>query len=141
MIRSHESLRRTALAVLAVIPVGFSVAACGSDPVVPDASFDPVITSDVDTFELQATDVSNVTVTVPFDWLNTGLIASIEHETTTSGGTARIVLRDATGITMYDEHLEQSLTEQSQTGMAGVWSGALILTDFSGNVRFRLLKA
>jgi hypothetical protein len=111
------------------------VGACGSEPLGPFP-----VTSATDNFELQSTDVTGVTTTVVYDWRNTGLYARVHHATTTTAGTASIVIRDAFGTIVYQRALVPSLNQASQIGSPGTWTITLTLTDYSGTLNFRVQK-
>lgn len=122
----------TMAALLALICI-----ACGDNPLAP---FQPQLSNEIDSFELQATDVASVTSTVTYDWANTGTLANVDHSTVTTQGQARLVVRDAGGAIVYDKILTPSLNEATQPGLPGTWMVDLIMTDYSGTLNFRLQK-
>ena len=81
--------------LVAVLAVG-SLIACSGDPLGP---FQPEIGNAADNFQLQATNVTNVTTTVTYPWVNAGTRATINHSTTTTAGSTLLVIKDATGAT------------------------------------------
>ena len=119
------------LLILAVLGAGCS------DPLGP---FQPEITNATDNFQLQATGVSSVTSTVTYTWSNTGSRATINHSTTTTAGSARLVIRDAGGALVYDNALAPSLNEPTAAGSPGAWSIQLELLSYSGTLNFRAQK-
>lgn len=108
-----------------------------SDPLGP---FQPEITNATDSFQLQATDVGAVTSTLTYSWINTGARATINHSTTTTAGSARIVIRDGAGTIVYDKALVPSLNEPTTAGTAGTWTIQLALAGYSGTINFRAQK-
>ncbi|HET9424000.1 MAG TPA: hypothetical protein VFO55_01410 [Gemmatimonadaceae bacterium] len=108
-----------------------------SDPLAP---FDPEVTSATDNFQLQASNVTSMTSTVTYDWANTGTRATINHSTTTTAGTAAIVIRDAAGTVVYTKTLVPSLNEPTLVGVAGTWKIELTMTNYSGTLNFRAQK-
>lgn len=110
---------------------------CGDDPLAP---FQPEITSATDNFQLQATGVATVTTTGTYSWSNSGARATINHSTTTSAGSARILIRDGGGTVVYDEELVPSLNEPTAVGVPGTWTIELRLTNYSGTLNFRAQK-
>jgi hypothetical protein len=112
-------------------------AACAGDPLGP---FQPEVTSAPDSFELQATDVANVTSTLTYAWSNSGTTADVDHSTTTTAGSARLVVRASDGTQVYDQVLAPSRNEPTNAGLAGDWTIELILTGYSGTLNFRLQK-
>lgn len=123
--------RILALAVLAL------AMGCGDDPLAP---FEPEVTNATDSFQLQATGVQDLSSTVDYAWENTGTVADVDHSTTTTAGSARLVVLDADGTQVYDRELVPSLNEQTAVGATGDWTVRLVLTDFSGTLNFRLQK-
>ncbi|HEX9755499.1 MAG TPA: hypothetical protein VGA42_07310 [Gemmatimonadales bacterium] len=111
-------------------------AGCDNEPLGPFP-----VTSATDDFELQATDVTGITTRVVYDWRNTGLFARVNHATTTTAGTASIVIRDAFRTIVYEHPLVPSLNQASQIGSPGTWTITLTLTDYSGTLSFRVQKA
>ena len=127
---------RCRYSVLALMTLTLASVAC-HDPLAP---FEPEIGNDPDSFQLQATDVTNATATLQFEWVNSGVVANVDHSTATTRGTARLTVRDPTGAILYDATLRPSLNEQTQVGVAGLWMVTLRLTDYSGTLNFRLQK-
>lgn len=123
------------LAYLLAFALVTTVAGCGDDPLAP---FQPEVSNLPGSFELQATGVSNVTSTLTYTWANSGDIANIDHSTTTTQGTARLVIRADDGTQVYDEVLASSLNEQTAQGAAGDWTVEVILSNYSGTLNFRL---
>ena len=127
---------RFLFAVLALGALG-ALGACGSDSLSP---FQPQISNPSDNYQLQATDVTNVTTTVTNAWVNTGTRATINHSTTTTAGSTLLVIKDASGATVYSKALSPSLNEPTLVGQAGTWSIQLTLTKYSGTLNFRAQK-
>ena len=111
--------------------------ACSGDALGP---FQPEIGNAADNFQLQATNVTNVTTTVTYPWANAGTRATINHATTTTAGSTLLVIKDATGATVYSKALSPSLSEPTTAGQAGTWSIQLTLTNYSGTLNFRVQK-
>lgn len=116
------------------------LSACGSDPTDPLAGFEPQVNNATDSFQLQATDVTDVGTVLQYSWENTGTQASVDHSTTTAGGAAGLIIRDATGATVYDQGLAPSLNEDTSSGTAGTWTIVVGLTGYSGTLNFRVQK-
>ena len=124
------------LAVALLFAAAILGAGCGDslDP------FEPELTSATDNFQLQATGVTDVTLTRTYSWANTGTRASINHSTTTSQGNTQLTIRDAAGAVVYSKALSPSLNEPTTAGVAGAWSIELRLTNYSGTLNFRVQK-
>lgn len=129
-------MKKRALLVTALM----MLSACGSDPTDPLAGFEPQVDNATDNFQLQATDVTDVGTTLQYTWENTGTQASVDHSTTTAGGDAGLVIRDAAGTTVYTAGLVPSLNEDTSSGSSGTWTILLTLTDYSGTLNFRVQK-
>ena len=104
------------------------------------APFQPEIASVTDNFQLQATGVTNLTSTFTYAWQNTGARATVNHSTVTTVGTARVTIRDAAGIVVYDKALAPSLNEPTGVGTPGAWKIELRLDNYSGTLNFRAQK-
>lgn len=124
------------LTVAAIFVGGITTTSC-SDSLAP---FQPEVTNATDNFQLQATGVTSVSATRTYSWSNTGTRATVNHSTTTSGGTARLVIRDAGGTSVYDGPLVASLNEPTTVGVAGTWTIELRLTGYSGTLNFRVQR-
>ena len=135
MVRAFRTPRLIQLAAL-LLAFG-TLSACGSDPLGP---FQPQISNAADNFQLQATNVSNVTTTLTYSWANSGTRATINHSTVTSGGTTLLVVKDGAGATVYSKALSASLNESTLVGQAGTWSVQLTVTNYSGDLNFRAQK-
>ena len=113
---------------------------CGSDPTDPLAQFEPQVDNSTDSFQLQATDVTDVGTVLQYSWANTGTQASVDHSTTTAGGIAGLVIKDAGGTTVYDQGLAPSLNEDTSSGATGTWTITVTLSEYSGTLNFRVQK-
>ena len=118
--------------------VAFGVlSACAGDSLGP---FQPEINTAADNFQLQATNVSNVTTTLTYPWVNSGTRATVNHSTTTTAGSTLLVIKDAAGATVYSKALSPSLSEATTAGQAGTWSIQLTLTSYAGTLNFRVQR-
>lgn len=135
MLRS--TLLRSRMRSATVVFAFATLLGCGNDPL---AQFQPQISNAADNFQLQATNVSNVTTTATYVWANSGTRATINHSTTTSAGSTLLVIKDAAGATVYSKALSPSLNEPTTAGQAGTWSIQLTLTNYSGTLNFRAQK-
>lgn len=132
--------RSTALSRIRSATVLLALAAlmgCGGDSLAP---YQPEITNAADNFQLQATNVLNVTTTATYTWANSGTRATINHSTTTSAGSTLLTIKDAAGVTVYSKALSASLNEPTTAGQAGNWSIQMTLTNYSGTLNFRAQK-
>ncbi len=129
-------MKTKALIVVALL----MLSACGSDPTDPLADFEPQVNNATDSFQLQASDVTDVGAVLQYSWENTGSLASVDHSTTTAGGGAGLVIRDADDTIVYEQGLAPSLNEDTAAGSPGTWTITLGLTDYSGTLNFRVQK-
>ncbi len=120
-----------------VILCAFILNQCGHNALAP---FQPEVTSVRDNFQLQATGVMNRTATLTYQWEDTGTRATVNHSTTTTHGTARVIIRDAGGSTVYNKLLVPSLTDTTTVGSSGMWTILLELNQYSGTLNFRVQK-
>ena len=138
-----DTLMQSAQIVYRVMIPGFLLilmgvlGGCNNDPLAP---FQPEIGNKQDSFQFQATNVSNVSTTLVYAWNNSGTRATINHSTTTIAGSTLLVIKDAVGTTVYSKALVASLNEPSSVGVAGSWSITLTLTNYSGTLNFRAQK-
>ena len=129
-------MKGTAVIVAALI----MLSACGSDPTDPLAQFEPQVSNSTDSFQLQATNVTDVGTILQYSWENTGTQASVDHSTTTAGGVAGLIIKDASGTTVYDQGLAPSLNEDTSSGSTGTWTISVALSGYSGTLNFRVQK-
>lgn len=125
------------LATMVALMIVLGAGGCSDDPLAP---FQPEVSNLADTFQLQATGVTGRTATLNYTWSNTGTQGTVNHSTTTTAGTARVVIHDSAGTLVYDETLVPSLNEATLVGLAGNWNVRLILTNYSGTLNFRVQK-
>ena len=131
----HLSILRAAWIVAGVLAL-CTLTACDNSL----APYHPEIISVADNFQLQATGVQDVSETLTYTWTNTGTTAKVSHSTTTTKGSARVVIRDAAHNVVYDATLVPSLEEDTTGGTSGVWTIELHLSGYSGTLNFRVQK-
>ncbi len=124
---------------LAALVTAVGVTACGSSSITNPA-FQPEIANTTDSFQLQATGVTNVTQTLTYSWQNTGTLANVDQSGTVSAGTATLVILDAQGTYVYTGDLKSTGSFTSSTGQAGTWTIKVVLSGVSGTLNFRVQK-
>lgn len=134
---NRKPIAMNMLAPIVALMIVLGAGGCSDDTLAP---FQPEVNNIADTFQLQATGVTMRTATLSYTWSNTGTQGTVNHSTTTTAGTARVVIRDSAGTIVYDETLVPSLNENTLVGVAGNWNVRLILTDYSGTLNFRVEK-
>jgi len=110
---------------------------CSDDEFAP---FEPEVTSAPDNFQLQASQVLVRTATLNYAWTCTGTQAVVNHSTTTTAGSAQVIILDAEGAVVYDHALVPSLSDTTSAGVSGQWVVRLVLSHFSGDLNFRIQK-
>ncbi len=89
---------------------------------------------------MQATGVTNRTATLTYHWEITGTRAKVNHSTTTNSGTAKLIIKESGGATVYDKTLVPSLNDTTAVGSPGTWTILLELNRYSGTLNFRVQK-
>lgn len=117
-----------------------SMAGCTKSQNTSLASFQPEIANVADNFQLQATNVTQVTTTIDYDWSNSGTMATIDKSGVLTAGTAKISLLDKNGTTVATSDLKVTGNETSSTGVSGIWKIRLELNQFNGTLNFRVQK-
>lgn len=132
-------MRKTSPIVIVIALVAIlALAACSNSVLAP---FQPEISNATDNFQLQATGVTNRTASLSYNWTNTGTVALVNHSTTTTAGSARVVIHDGAGALVYNAALVPSLNEPTVAGAAGTWTIQLVLDGYSGTLNFRVQKS
>jgi hypothetical protein len=129
---------RFVMGIAALTTLGV-VLACGNSSG-PLAPFEPQINNAPDNFQFQASGVTNVTWTYTYRWSNTGDSATVNHSTTTTGGSATVTIFDKNGTQLYSQPLKPTGTEGMVKGVLGLWTIRVVFTNYSGTVNFRVQK-
>ncbi len=104
------------------------------------ANFQPEISNKTDNFQLQATNVKQVTTVIDYNWTNTGTMASIDKSGVLSAGSARILIYDNNGTNVANSDLKVTGGETTSAGVAGLWKIRLELSKYDGTLNFRVQK-
>ena len=128
-------LRQTGIAVA----VALTLLGCGnaSGPLAP---YQPQINNLTDNFQFQATNVSDISWTYTYSWLNTGDSATVNQSTTVTGGSATLTITDSTGAQLYSQSLSANGTFGMVKGVHGHWTVKVQFSSYSGTVNFRVQK-
>jgi hypothetical protein len=127
------------LAVVSLICLAF-FSACSKNDNNSLASFQPEISNKTDNFQLQATNVKQVTTTIDYNWTNTGTMASIDKSGILTAGSSRVLIYDNNGTNVANSDLKVTGGETSSVGVAGLWKIRLELTKYDGTLNFRVQK-
>jgi hypothetical protein len=111
------------------------LSSCGDDALAP---FEPEIANVPDNFQFQATKVSRVSLTRDYTWQNSGSMASVDHSSAITGGSASVTIFDADGTQVYTSALKASGTEDTSVGTSGAWRIRVVLSSVSGTLNFRV---
>ncbi len=112
-----------------------AVAGCSDDPFSP---YEPEVSNEAGTFELQATGVQGVSLTRDYAWSSEGAIANVNQATTVDQGRATLRILDAGDSVVYERDLAANGTFETDSGTGSGWTIRIILTDYSGTVNFRV---
>lgn len=115
------------------------VAACDKGPTSPGVQ--PEITSVVDNFQYQVTDIRNYTHTATYAWRNTGATATVNQAATVTSGSATLVILDAAGVEVYSRSLAGNGTFLTAAGQPGSWTIRVVYAAVSATVNFRVQRA
>ena len=129
-----NTLRILSVVVLLVLGIG----GCGDDS---SPGKDLQVSNQVDTFQFQVTDTKNYSHTYSYTWSNTGTLASVNQACSISGGDATLIIKDASGTTVYTKSLKANGTFPTLTGTTGNWTISVHAADVSGTLNFRVQKA
>lgn len=114
----------------------FGAVGCDSDPVSPGVQ--PEIINGTQSFEFQVTAVSNFTGSWSYTWDNASTFAAVDHSTVLSGGTATLVIADASGTQVYSRSLTEDGSFSTAVGTGGDWSITVTLDHATGDLNFRV---
>lgn len=115
--------------------------ACGDGANVIGPSNQLQVRNDPDDFQLQVSNLRNVTQTLRYTWSNTGDSASVNQATVITGGTATLTIRGPDNVIVYQSDLTANGTFQTALSTVGAWSIELRLRNADGDVNFRVQKA
>lgn len=104
------------------------------------AAFQPEITNAADNFQLQATNVKDVTTTIDYNWNNSGSSATLNKSGVLNSGTAKVLIIDKNGTTVLTSDLKVTGDETTTIGVSGVWKIRLELSSYNGTLNFRVQK-
>ena len=140
-LRSIEMINRKFVTLsvfsLSLIIVQLFSGCSNSNPLAP---FQPEIANNPDSFQFQATGVTNVSTTIEYVWQNNGTRATINQSSAITGGSATVTLFDPSQVERYSSSLAVNGTFQSDTATAGSWRIHVTLTNLSGTLNFRVQK-
>lgn len=125
-----------------VFAAALLLAACGGDGsngIGPGNQLQ--VTNAADDFQLQVTNLANVSTTLRYAWTNTGDSASVNQATVLTGGAATLTVRGPDSTVVYQSDLAGNGTFQSSLATAGTWFIELRLRKADGDVNFRVQKA
>lgn len=134
--------KRTNVFVALILTAVAAISGCGGGGNALAPQFQPQVANLPDNFQFQATGVTNVTQTLQYTWSDSGLLASINHSSTVTAGTATLTIKDAAGTQVYSGALVSTGTVQtSPSGVSGNWTIIITLNNVSGTLNFRVQKA
>lgn len=98
------------------------------------------LSNNADSFQLQATQVKGLSKTYDYNWINNGTIAKIDKSGVLTGGSATLKIYDGNGTQVYTADLKNTGSELSSSGTQGTWKIHLELSNYSGDLNFRVQK-
>ncbi|MCK9403325.1 MAG: hypothetical protein M0Q26_07990 [Chitinophagaceae bacterium] len=104
------------------------------------ANFQPEVANITDNFQLQATNVTQVSTTIDYNWTNSGAMATIDKSGILTSGTARILIFDKNGTIVSTSDLKVTGAETTAIGVAGLWKIRLELSKYDGTLNVRVQK-
>ena len=123
----------------ALLATALVLAGCGSsNPIGP--SNQPEIGNSPDSFQFQASNLSQTTQTLSYSWTHTGTIANVNQSGSVRSGEARLIIRDNAGSQVYDRDLKDTSTFQTSSGAPGTWRIEVRLQNVTGTLNFRVQK-
>lgn len=122
-----------------VVVAALTLLGCGNSNG-PLAPYEPQINNVTDNFQFQASNVSDITWTYTYTWLNTGDSATVNQATTVTGGSAMLTIVDSTGAQLYSQSLSANGTFGMAKGVHGHWTVQVQFLNYSGTVNFRVQK-
>lgn len=124
--------------ISALLAVALAAAGCGGTAIGPDNQLE--VTNATDNFQFQVTALDDVSETLTYSWAVTGSLASVDHSSSITGGTATLVIRDADGTQVYGRDLSEDGVFDTGSGTAGTWEIVVDLSGVTGAVNFRVQK-
>lgn len=123
--------------ILRLLPAMLLLVGC-EDPSSPGVQ--PEVANLTDNFQLQVTSMTDYTHTLSYSWENTGTAANVDQSCAISGGTATLVLLDASGTIVYSRSLSEGGSTASADGAAGTWTIRVSFSNTDGTINFRVQK-
>ncbi len=106
-----------------------------------NSGFQPQVVNQTDNFQFFAAGLRSLSRTVDFSWQNTGTRASVTQSSSVTSGAATLRILDAAGAQVYSNDLSASGTFATRTGISGVWTIEVVLSDVSGTLNFHVQKS
>jgi hypothetical protein len=126
---------------LIAVLLALCLAGCGgSSNSALNPAFQPEVANNTDNFQFQSTGVTNVTQTLRYTWVNTGIRATIDQACAITAGTAVVNVRDSQGAMVYSAGLQNNGSFTSVAGQTGNWQIEVVLSGVSGTLNFRVQK-
>jgi len=115
-------------------------AGCGDSGNIIGPQNQPEVANSTDTFQWQVTALSDVSQTLTYSWVNTGVTANVNQSSSITSGSAALRVTDDAGLEVYARSLAENGTFETDAGTAGTWTVSVTLTEASGSLNFRLQK-
>jgi len=116
-----------------------SLASCDGDiGLGPDNQLE--VTSAVDNFQFQVSNMESVSETLSYTWQNNGTQATIDISQAITAGSAILTIRDADGTVVHQEDIAEDNDTDTAAGVAGAWSIEVRIQSVTGTFNFRVQK-
>ena len=135
-----DRMHRVVASALVVTVLALGVGCSNKNTNVINPAFQPEVANNIDSFQFQATNMTNVTQVLTYSWRNTGIQANVDQASSITAGTATLSLSDSTGTQVYARNLAEGGSLASAAGLAGTWRIRVTLTGVSGTLNFRAQK-
>ena len=123
---------RLAPAMLFLALLGGGAIHCGSEAV--SGPFQPQVSNVPDNFQLDASGLSSVSMTVTYSWPNSANHAQVTSSLASTAGSSSLVIKDGTGTPLYNKTLTPNVNDVTGAGTIGTWVIQLTLSNYSGSI-------
>jgi hypothetical protein len=135
-----DRIHRIVASALVIAVLAFGVGCSDNNTNVIDPAFQPEVTNNIDNFQFQATNVTNVSQVLTYSWRNTGVQANVDQSCSITAGTATLTLSDSTGTQVYTRSLADGGSIPTAAGVPGMWTIRVMLNHVNGTLNFRAQK-
>jgi len=125
----------------ALLFLGLLLITCGDGTNVIGPNNQLQVTNATDDFQLQVTNLNNVSQGLRYRWTNTGDSATVNQASAIAGGSATLTIRGPDSVMVYQSDLIGNGTFETGLSTTGSWYIELRLHKADGDVNFRVQRA